>query len=60
MGMCGHISCVIWYLAFARYENNAGCESLGIQNWTEEVDDAARAIDSSEDEEILDFEREEE
>ena len=60
MGMCGHISCVIWYLAFARYENNAGYESLGIRDWTEEVDDAARAIDSSEDEETLDFEREEE
>nr|XP_022308113.1 uncharacterized protein LOC111114116 [Crassostrea virginica] len=42
------------------YENNAGCESLEIQNWTEEVDDTVRAIDSSEDEEILDFEREEE
>ena len=57
MGMCGYISCDIWYLAFARYEKNAGCESLGIRDWTEEVDDTctARAIDSSEDEETLDF-----
>ena len=44
--------------AFARYENNAGYGSLGIQDWTEEVDDVARAIDNSEDEETLGFERE--
>ena len=58
--MCGQISCVIWYLEFAKYENNAAYESLGIGDWREEVDDAARAINSSEDEETLDFEREEE
>ena len=60
MGTCGQISCVIWYLALARYENNAGYEFLGIRDWTEEVYDAARAIDSSEDEVTLDFERGEE
>ena len=49
---CGFFSC--------GYENNAGCESLEIRDWTEEVDDVSRAIDSSGDEEILDFEREEE
>lgn len=24
VGMCGHISCIIWYLAFARHHSNAG------------------------------------
>lgn len=52
VGMCGHISCIIWYLAFARHQNEL--ESLGIRDWTEEVDDAARSIDSSEDEETVD------
>lgn len=54
VGMCGHISCIIWYLAFARHLSNAGDESLGIRDWTEDADDAARAIDSSEDEDALD------
>ena len=55
MGMCGYISCIIWYMAFARNEYNAGYESLQVRDWTEEVDDAARAIDCSEDEVTLDF-----
>ncbi|XP_048741615.2 uncharacterized protein LOC125655389 [Ostrea edulis] len=56
VGMCGHISCIIWYLAFARYQN----ESCGIRDWTEEVDDAARSIDSSEDEDTVDYDGQEE
>lgn len=58
--MSGHISCIIWYLAFARHHNNAGDESLGIRDWTEDVDDAVRAIDSSEDEDALDNQGQEE
>ncbi|XP_048766098.2 uncharacterized protein LOC125673525 [Ostrea edulis] len=56
VGMCGHISCIIWYLAFARYQN----ESCGIRDWTEEVDDAARSIASSEDEDTVDYDGQEE
>uniref|UniRef100_A0A8W8J067 Uncharacterized protein n=1 Tax=Magallana gigas TaxID=29159 RepID=A0A8W8J067_MAGGI len=47
-------------LTIGVHRSNAGDESLGIRDWTEDVDDAARAIDSSEDEDALDNQGQEE
>jgi hypothetical protein len=47
--MCAHITSVIWFLAYARHEEDDVC---GVRNWCSVVQDAAALpIDESESEE---------
>jgi hypothetical protein len=49
VGMCAHITSVIWFLAYARHEEGDVC---GVRNWCSVVQDAvALPIDESESEE---------
>lgn len=48
VGACAHVTSVIWYLSYARHNNNV----KGVRNWTNCVEDAARIpdpIDESDD-----------
>jgi len=48
VGMCSHVAAIIWFLAFARHQENARC---GVRNWGEHIEDAALyKIDSSDSE----------
>ena len=35
--MCGHVTNVIWYLSFGRYQNSL----KGVRNWTASLEDAS-------------------
>lgn len=37
VGMCGHVTSVIWYLSFGRYQNSL----KGARNWTASLEDAS-------------------
>lgn len=37
VGMCGHVTSVIWYLSFGRYQNSL----KGVRNWTASLEDAS-------------------
>lgn len=49
VGMCAHITSVIWFLSYAKYKDN---QNLGVRNWCSYVDDAAALpVDNSDSEE---------
>ncbi|XP_062588938.1 uncharacterized protein LOC134250590 [Saccostrea cucullata] len=52
VGMCSHITSVIWFLSFARHRENP---KIGVRNWCSYVDDAAAlpVDDSDSDEDSL-------
>ncbi|XP_078340851.1 uncharacterized protein LOC111112081 [Crassostrea virginica] len=37
VGMCGHISCIVWYLSYGRHQESV----KGVRNWTTELEDAS-------------------
>ena len=53
MGVCAHIASILWYLGYARHNQDI---SYGVQNWGAYLEDAAsipQAVDESDSEESV-------
>ncbi|XP_062598202.1 uncharacterized protein LOC134259614 [Saccostrea cucullata] len=47
VGCCAHITSVVWYLSYARYQEKP---VMGVRDWAEYLEDAARVIDATDSE----------